>query len=504
MSFEARDALDHRIEQLMRGNVADDTTIERGEYRCGRVAGHITVDLALGWIRNPRSDVGAIHPSNSSYCKSYDDLDAISRKQLDGAIASQREADRLKAAWQPHGKILLDQDGTKKTVRDFEVSWYYHEACGACRGHGDTHCYHCTWGKAVCPSCAGSRGQYHHGNSGTVWQNCGGCYGSGKVPCYHCYSTTRIPCQTCSSTGFFTHMHEAQITAKIQAAYHLADADKDGILADVNAVTPRTLFAQSEMSPFDCVASPGHVVYRATSSLPYSCRTYSVAGLSFDVHTIGRDDLVPLMPPVLDHLLDGRVQAILNERDPRRIIELTDGTALTKAILAAAVSRSAPAVSQVRAEFSNAVSEELLSTLDVAVRNAYNTAAGARGRMMWVRGTVLANMSSLALVKLGVLATVVRVMGADPYGAASVFAFLTLLGVMMSIVALIAHRTAMKSARSLAGSQADRSPRMGWIPKGSLIATCLCAAYVVTTNGIGDRGSYLNSQTVAAQARTHR
>jgi len=479
-----KDSLDQRIDRIFDGNTA--STPERKSGESGALRSQAVITLCLGWWRTSQSNFGAFHPSDSHYCRDVADLDQISREDLNAAIADPAEAAALQKNWQSQALSLLAKHGTKFDVRQLPARWHYHEQCASCYGNGKVHCMSCYGGKTQCSFCGGRRGEHRTEPTMTapgvyrqVWVTCGSCGGSGTTTCSSCGGSCRISCFGCYGHGYSTHTFEAKITVEVEVA-HGFYGDGNDVAGDMAKLPLDTLFKQSSLSPIQAEQLAGGVRFRVSAETAYHVRAYNIDGWEFQFCAVGHDNLIPAMPPILDHILGDLSARILSEKSPARIPALTSETAITRDILRAIGGLDGCNLANVRHRYENSMSSDLFDKVSAAVKRGYDGVAGARGRMIWLRNTVITNVGLFSLYKTGALAALVKLTGQQPTPTVQTGALILLALALLVITWTSARSSALREAKKLISPDVTVHPGLGWAPGGAILATCATVVYLLS------------------------
>jgi hypothetical protein len=105
------------------------------------------------------------------------------------------------------------------------------------------------------------------------------------------------------SQGGFTTTKQASITAQVSKVVSGLGSDIDGFREAVETLPIETIVSQGPVSLTSSRAEPGKVTLNYRVTIPYVCHGYAVGEGAFEVHALGQDMLVPLMPPVLDDVI---------------------------------------------------------------------------------------------------------------------------------------------------------------------------------------------------------
>lgn len=491
------DPIDRRIAGLFRGNLLNDSDVERVESKSGATRSVLSVQLIFGWSRSSRVQSGAFHPENSIHFGDFSKLDQKSREQLDGAIASEPQI--LAGAWRNQALTLLPRAGSTIVVREFGNSWHYHDRCTGCRASGEVQCSYCAFGKRTCAACSGARGGYHHdGVSKTYWLSCGGCGGSGEMLCGYCWGRARVECRDCDGHGYLTHIYQADITAAVAVETRFVGDDLDCVWTDIASLSPETLVQQSGISDMQYDLGTGRAVLWWEVRTRYLARVYNAGAWSFDVHVVGEDDLIPNMPAILDEVLGPFSQQIIEERDPIRVLKLVGQRSLTRSILEAFAGAESLDLTPVRQRFENAISEDLFSKLSEAVKQAYDRAGSASAKLTWLRGVAILNVALVVFMKLGAFALILRAAGKLPSNQLEGLSLFVAASAGLLAISLVARNRAMRSAGALLGGSVRRCPNLGWVPGASFAVTCATLGYLLVTSTNSQAASQATSRTVAS------
>src|ERR1700737_4993356 len=115
-------------------------------------------------------------------------------------------------------------------------------------------------------------------------------------PRYAAYLTPSSPSFRLSST------FEAKITVEVEVA-HGFYGDNNDVAGDMAKLPLDTLFKQSSLSPIQAEQLAGGVRFRVSAETAYHVRAYDIDGWEFQFCAVGHDNLIPAMPPILDHIL---------------------------------------------------------------------------------------------------------------------------------------------------------------------------------------------------------
>ncbi|WP_194478148.1 hypothetical protein [Bradyrhizobium sp. CCBAU 53338] len=506
-----KDSLDQRIDRIFDGNTA--STPERKSSESGALRSEAVITLSLGWWRTSQSSFGAFHPSDSDYCRDFADLDQISCEDLNAAIANPAEAAALQRNWQGQALSLLAKHGTKFDVRQWPARWHYHERCAGCYGEGKVLCMSCYGGKTQCSSCGGRRGEHRTEPTMTapgvyrqVWITCLSCNGHGTTTCSFCRGSCRTTCFGCYGHGYSTHTFEAKITAGVEVA-HGFYGDNTDVAGDMAKLPLDTLFEQSNLSPIQAEPLNGGVRFRVSAETAYHVRAYDIDGWEFQFCAVGHDNLIPAMPPILDHVLGDLSARILSEKSPARIQALTSESAITRDILQAIGGIDGCNLANVRRSYESSMSSDLFEKVSAAVKRGYDGVAGARGRKIWLRNTVITNVGLFSLYKTGASAALVKLTGQQPTPAVQTGALILLALALLVITWTSARSSALREAKKLISPDVTVHPGLGWAPGGAILATCATVVYLFATMQTPPIASSVRASTPAthdARANTPR
>jgi hypothetical protein len=476
----ASDPLDLRIKRIFEGNSAH--TPERTADKSGVLQSRVDITLSLGWSRTCETTAGINHPIGADHCYDFAALDQISRKELDSTINSKSEAAALQKKWLDKPLSLLARHGTKIDVRQFHKQWYHHEACSVCGGHRNHICHSCQGGMTQCTSCGGQRGRYGMmgGISHKVWLSCAGCNGQGRVNCGYCRGSARIDCTGCRASGRRTVVYDAKITAKVHVAHTFVGADVDGARVSMTKLLLENLLKQSRLSAVQGTPSAEGVRLSIEASTPYSCRTYDIDRWTFNFCAVGRDNLIPDMPPIMDRVLGDLTTKLLEETDPARIHALTSESAFTSDLLRAVSGSDGYDLASFKKQYENSMSKDLLDNLRSSVKSGYDGVAGASGRRIWIRSAIGSNIGLFALHETGLFSTLVKLVSGPPTPTSQTMALILLGCAILAAIWGRARFSALREAKRLLSSEVSNCPGMGWAPLGATLATCLTVAYLVS------------------------
>lgn len=349
----------------------------------------------------------------------------------------------------------------------------------------------CSYGETACSVCGGRGGEYRtmHG-AGVVWAYCPGCR-SGKVTCPQCGGSCRVTCMGCYGQSYSTITFEAKITAQVDVAHAYVGEDTDGAGAHMMKLPLDGLLKQSNLSPIQAEQFSGGVRFRLAAETPYRCRTYHIDPWTFDICAVGRENLIPDMPPIMDRVLEDITAKILSEKDPARVHALTSDSAFTRDILRAICGLDGYDLASVSRRYENSMSSGLLDKVNAAVKRGYDGVAGVRGRKVWVRGAVASNLGLVWLYKVGALSALVKLAGQPPTDTTAQMAGLVLLAAaLLAITWTWARSSALREARRLFSSGVKNCPGMGWAPGAAMLATCatlVCLLSAMQTPPIASR-----------------
>jgi len=474
----AEDGLDQRIARIFEGNSSH--VLDRLDRKEGIVSSQLDIHLALSWSATSQVNRGAFHPDNAYQCRSDADADHSMHEQLDVVIKDPAEAAALKDKWQSQALSLVAKHDTTIDVRQIPTRWYYHKACNACAGLGEAPCMTCHAGNMTCSQCAGRGGKQVilTGRTQPEWSYCPSCIGRGQVACYYCRGSRYVTCMGCYAKGYFTVVYDAKITAKVYVAHGFAGNNVDGAQAHVVMLPIETLLKQSELSPVRGKQGSGGVRFDALVRTAYHCRAYGIDRWTFDLCAVGRDSLIPAMPPILDLVLGELTDKLLSEADPSRIHALTSQSALTRDMLSAIGGQDGYDLAFVKRRYENAMSPELSEKVHATVQRGYDGIAGGVGRKIWLRNAIFLNLGLFLSYEVGLFSALVRwTMG--PLGSSGqmlVLAFVA--AALLGMTWLSAHARALGEAKKLISSDVTICPGMGWLPWGAVAATCVTVVYL--------------------------
>jgi hypothetical protein len=401
--------LDRRLRAAFEGNSLNQTDIRLDRQQAAHMAVDLRVVLGLSWESSWTRDCGYFHPADSVYCADETDLNNRLSKRLDAQVRDVAEAQSLERQYANGGAGLLVQDKPLFNVRAMENKWHCHEDCRPCRGRGNIRCL-CAYGKQNCSSCFGkTHTSYSSTGAPPYVFSCGGCWGSGQVNCYQCGGTCWINCRNCNSQGGFTTTKQASITAQVSKVVSGLGSDIDGFREAVETLPIETIVSQGPVSLTSSRAEPGKVTLNYRVTIPYVCHGYAVGEGAFEVHALGQDMLVPLMPPVLDDVIGPVVARITDEKArPADVLKAAEGCRVTQEILSIVGTQAKVDTAAVARTFHNTVSVEMVSQIAKAIRTAYDLCGAPVITRIWIKSITLLNIVMISALSAGALKPLVR------------------------------------------------------------------------------------------------
>lgn len=473
--------LEQRLRAAFEGNGLDQGDVRLERDQACWVPVHLRVELQLGWESSWSTETGYFHPAGAVHCSDMFELNNQLRNTLDARIADVDEARSLAAKWVHDGTGLLVWDKPSFQVRALENKWYCHEQCDTCRGRGETRCS-CLYGRQDCGSCCGTGTFTSYSSTGAPPKvfNCGGCWGSGKVNCYSCGGTCWLSCRNCGAQGGFTTTKQAVITATLSKAVADLGSGAEGFVNAIRALPIETLAEQGDVALTNSGAGAGKAILDYELSVPYLCHGYALGGGGFEVHAIGKDLLVPLMPPVLDDVIGPVAARIVDDAaSPAEVLRAAEGCRVTREILLTVGTQDKFDTGKIAGAFHDTVSVEMVSRISGAIATAYDRCAAGVVRRIWVKSVIPLNVAVVIAVMLGAFNRLARSLTAsDPIATGHLLVFAAVLLALFSTW-LIARQAALKQVRQVAGDHLTRPPSQGWLPKALGAATILVAILLV-------------------------
>ena len=199
------------VARLVRPVEPDELSVS--PHEAGKFVVSLRIEHRAGYLMKTDSGKGPL-PENVHAGKSWDDVNAITQKQLDAARAG---AAALLDAWAEAASddylcVLSPSDCLRPAVRIGLV-----ERCGKCGGKAEVTCPTCEGdGKTTCPDCGGSGEKVCGTCGGSHETNCFYCSGRGfteqqvqymnasdrqRIPNQIHQSVARVPCDHCRGKG---------------------------------------------------------------------------------------------------------------------------------------------------------------------------------------------------------------------------------------------------------------------------------------------------------------
>ncbi|MCK1407709.1 hypothetical protein [Bradyrhizobium sp. 76] len=473
--------LDERIRALFEGNTPEGTAIElKSRHACAESL-RARVNLSIGWKSNGASLVGAITPENSIWCSTRDELNTKLTAQLNAQIANQDELNAVRQNWANDSNGLLIWEKPDFIFRRIDNQWHCHERCENCNGCGEVRC-NCFFGRRQCTNCTGGKvtvyvqKQYH---SVAVQTNCTWCGGVGTVICQTCGGRSWVGCNSCSTTGYFTIVYSAEITANVQKAITCFESTEAPFVRSVESMPLATTAVQGCVDFLDSGIHGSDVSFDYRLTLPYLRHTYVVGPKEFVIHGVGSGALVPHMPNILDDYIRPVTDQVLNEANGHEyVLRSADGSSVTRTILWAIGAKDPVSAGDIATRFDNAISVELVDGLIKSINTAYHGHTLPAVKALWIKATVALNVVVLLALTTGLLGAIARAMKPDAPVEVWHFLLFVLPVVTLSVVWLIARQTSLNAMRRLVGQHIVRAPSQGWFPIASGVVS-LCFAYLL-------------------------
>jgi hypothetical protein len=473
--------LNERVNALFEGNIPETTTIDLKSRHASAESLRARVELSIGWKSTGESLIGALTPEKSIWCSTRDELDTKRAAQLNAQIANHDELTAVRQKWANSSTGLLAWEKPDFTFRKIENRWHCHERCRNCNGCGEVRCS-CFLGRRQCTNCSSGKvtSYVQKGYSSVaVHTNCTWCYGAGTVACQTCWGRNWVGCNSCSTTGYFTVLYSAEITAKVHKAITCFESTETPFVSSVEAMPLAATTAQASVDFLDSSIKGSVVSFDYRLTLPYLRHTYVVGPKEFVIHGIGNGALVPHMPNILDDYIRPVTDQVLSETgDHEFILRSADGSHVTKTILTGVGSKDPVSAGEIANLFHNAVSMELVEGLIKSIDAAYHEYSRPAVKSLWIKATIALNVVALLALTTGLLGAIARAMKTNaPAETGHALLFIFAVGTL-SLVWLIARQTSLGAMRQLVGQQVARAPSQGWLPVVSSVAS-LCFVYLL-------------------------